>query len=750
MLPGIRFAILFVMDIFASAPYLIGSPPAAPEPLARYLPPVPQGMVAAWLAQHVPAGAWVLDPFGTSPIVAIEAARAGYRVLVAANNPISRFLLEMAADPPSVADLQAGLAELGASRKEDERLEQHIQSLYQTVCANCHRTIQAEAFIWDSKSGLLEARIYTCPHCGDSGEKAPDISDAVNASKWARLEKMYRSRALERIAPPNDPDRVHAEEALAIYLPRAVYALGTIINRIEQLKLTPPRLRALTALVLTACDQASGMWVHPAEKRRRPRSLVLPPHFRENNLWQALEDGLSLWAGTPETGIALTQFPAPPPESGGICLFEGAVRELVPHLEAYPMSAVIGAIPRPNQAFWTLSAMWAGWLWGREAVGPFKSVLRRRRYDWQWHAEALKSVFAGLAKPLAAGTPFFALLTEPEPSYISAALIAAQVGSFDLKGFAMRTAGDPVQLYWERGADFQPPSKLPEKQAVRDALTAYLNDRVESATFLHVHTAGVAALAEKRALAWSDEAVTETGQVIVQSLNHPVFVHHDAKATPESGTWGLARPNPEAHPLVDRVEMAIVRYLQANPNTSFDDIQRSLNEKFPGALTPPLTLIGAILDSYGVENGGWTMREQDEPSIRRTDMEEAQKLLEMLGGRMNYTVSRADPNLVLWSEEDSPAWTFYVIASAVAGKVLSGNRQRPERTVVVLPGGRAGLLAYKLRRDPNLRERAEGCHFLKFRNLRQIAEIQLLTRETWAEAVRGDPIEGATAQMMMF
>jgi hypothetical protein len=739
------------MDIFASAPYLIGTTPAAPEPLARYLPPVKQGAVSAWLGQNVSMGAWVLDPFGSSPRVAMEAAHAGYRVLVAANNPISRFLLEMAANPPSISDFQAALAELGASRKEDERLENHIQSLYMTVCANCHRSIQAEAFIWDSKSGLLEGRIYTCPHCEDSGEKAPDISDAVNASKWAGLEKMHRSRALERIAPRDDPDRVHAEEALAIYLPRAIYALGTIINRIDQLKLTPSRLRALTALVLTACDQASALWAHPTE-RPRPRALTMPPRFRENNVWTALEEGVSLWAGAsaPEAGIALSQFPAPPPESGGICLFEGAVRELVPHLDTYPVAGMVGAIPRPNQAFWTLSALWAGWLWGREAVGPFKSVLRRRRYDWQWHAEALKSVFTGLAKPLAAGTPFFALLTEPEPSFVSAALIAAEVGSFDLKSFALRTADDPLQLHWERGVDFQPPASPPEKQAVRDALTAYLNDRVESATYLHVHTTGVAALAEKRALAWSDEAVTETGQVILQALNHPAFVHHDAKTTPESGTWGLARPNPEAHPLVDRVEMAIVRFLQANPNTSFDDIQRALNEKFPGALTPPLALIGAVLDSYGVENGGWTLREQDSPSIRRSDMEEAQDLLERLGKRMDFTVSRADPNLVLWSEEDSPAWTFYVIASAVAGKTLSGNRQRPERTVVVVPGGRAGLLAYKLRRDPYLRQKSEGCHFLKFRNLRQIAEIQLLTRETWAEAIKTDPIEGATAQMMMF
>jgi len=131
-------------------------------------------------------------------------------------------------------------------------------------------------------------------------------------------------------------------------------------------------------------------------------------------------------------------------------------------------------------------------------------------------------------------------------------------------------------------------------------------------------------------------------------------------------------------------------------------------------------------------------------------LKDAQALLEGLGQRMDYVVSRQDPNLVLWSEDGGVAWTFYVIASAVAGKLLNTNRQRPERTAVVLPGGRAGLLAYKLRRDPYLRQKSEGCHFLKFRNLRQIAEIQLLTRETWAEAIKTDPIEGATAQMMMF
>jgi hypothetical protein len=71
--------------------FIPGTPALHPGPLSRYLPPIPTGVVSAWLAEQGrlesrgPAAAWVLDPFGISPQVAVEAARAGFRVLVAAN-----------------------------------------------------------------------------------------------------------------------------------------------------------------------------------------------------------------------------------------------------------------------------------------------------------------------------------------------------------------------------------------------------------------------------------------------------------------------------------------------------------------------------------------------------------------------------------------------------------------------------------------------------------------------------------------
>ena len=84
-----------------SLSYISGLKPADPGPLSQFIPPLEEGTISTWLSRHASTGSWLLDPFGFAPQVAIEAARAGYRVLVTVNNPITRFLLEMAAHPPA-------------------------------------------------------------------------------------------------------------------------------------------------------------------------------------------------------------------------------------------------------------------------------------------------------------------------------------------------------------------------------------------------------------------------------------------------------------------------------------------------------------------------------------------------------------------------------------------------------------------------------------------------------------------------
>ena len=520
--------------------YFPGGIVEASGPLGRFLPPIADGPARAFLAELKLPGAWVLDPFGAAPRMAVEMARAGQRVLVAAGNPVNRFLLDLAAHPPSEADLQAALADLAAARREGERLETHIQSIYMTRCVNCGRELPAEAFLWDGKTGEMTGRIYNCT-CGSGGEQPITPEDVQRAASWSRTQALHRSRALERVVALDDPDRPLAEEALNIYQPRAVYALGTLINRLDALSTSDERRRCMTALLLWAADTANSLWPHSAE-RPRPKQLVSPGTFRENNVWMALEAGLKALASS-EPSTPLSLWPEEPPESGGVCVFEGPLRELVDELPEIALKAVVGAIPRPNQAFWTLSALWAGWLWGRDAVGPFKSVLRRRRYDWQWHAEALRALFGNLNRVMPPQTPFFAMLAEPEPSFLTAAVLAAGSAKLELEGLALRGEQEPVQILWHTLEKARPANLLPDVHFLRKAMRDYLQERGHPAAYLFVHASALAALAEKGMLRWSDDALAIVDRLILDALQGQEFVDVENRANPESGTWGLRKWN---------------------------------------------------------------------------------------------------------------------------------------------------------------------------------------------------------------
>jgi len=731
--------------------YLPGDEPENPDPLSRYLPPAADGAATAFLRRHSKLGDWVLDPFGAAPRTSLEMARSGYRVLVAVNNPVTRFLIETAANPPSQADLRGALADLAAARKGDERLETHLQSLYLTECTKCHRQVPADAFIWERESGVLAARITHCT-CGDNGEYPATEADQARAASFAATDSMHRSRALERVATPDDPDRIHAEEALECYLPRAVYALVTIINKLDSLSLTNERQRALVALVLTACDEASALWSHPGE-RPRPKQLTIPPRFLEKNIWRALEHGLELWPGG-EQPVETVNWPSVPGEAGGLCLFDGPMRDLAPSLKDTHLGAIVTVLPRPNQAFWTLSALWAGWLWGREAAAPFKSVLHRRRYDWNWHAAALYATLKNLSDRLPLNAPLFASMPEPEPAFLSAALLAAAGAGFELTGLALRTRHDPAQILWQRRA-FSHADKEPagiDAEAVHRAIVSALQERGEPVPLLHLYAAGLAAMADDHSLHWRPEALAQISVPILSALAGPEFVHHGESRNPESGLWGLVEWDTATDSLPDRVEMAVVPFIHKNPGAALRDLETALNAEFSGLLTPSIGMLRAVLASYAVEtNGGWSLRLEDSPSTRRTDLETAAQVLTSLPVQLGVTIQRQESphRLILWQDSGETVYAFYLLASAVTGRILRQNRHPANRSLLVLPGGRAGLLAYKLDRDPALRSVAEGWRIVKFRTLRRLSGVTGLSRERFEKELRGDPIE-PPEQMKLF
>jgi len=733
--------------------YHPGRSPEMPGPLARYLPPLQEGVVQSWLEANVPSGAWVLDPFGASPQLAVEAAAAGYRVLVAASNPIARFLLEMTAAPPSEEALKAALAELAAARRGEERMEPHILSLYETQCDNCDQLVSAQAFLWEGEAETPYARIYQCAHCGHSGEFPVTPEDAEVARSFAS-EGLHQARALARLAPVGDPLRDHAEEALDAYLPRAVYALFTLINKLDGLSLSEEQRRLLDALLISACDRANTLWSVPGG-RARPRRLTVPPRLRENNVWYALEDAVQVWA-RPDPGVSLTFWPDLPPTEGGICVYEGRFKDLTDSLGEFPVQAAISAFPRQNQAYWTLSALWAGWLWGREAVGPFITVLRRRRYDWGWHTTALHAALSHLASVLEVGTPFYGLIAESEPGFDGAAMIAADLAGFALDGVALRPRSGQTQFQWrraERAAPASPPQPVPVFQ---DAAAAMLRQRGEPSSYLPMQAAAFAALVGVGGFHQPDIPI---GDIFSQARNDLEagfrysggFLRYGGSDTSlEIGHWWLRDEKQIEEPLADRVEIALVNHLIKNPGCTLLEADIAMCAQFPGLLTPGRALILATLESYGEqdEDGGWHQRQNDTPTARRADLEEITQHLLELGERLGFEAQEGPP--LRWEQDGQFRRAFYVIASAILGEVLFQGDHPPAQSFVVLPGSRANLVMHKLHRDPRLREASEkGWRFLKFRQLRRLVESPMLTLQSFDEQVELDPLTYDEPQIML-
>lgn len=731
-------------------PFIPAGAPAGVLPLARYLPPLPGGMISTWLAQRAPPGSWILDPFGSSPALALEAARAGWRVLVASNNPILRLMTEVLANAPQESDIQAALAELAAARRGDERLEVYLQALYETECAACGEKIAAQAFIWRKDEPQPLARLYRCPHCGDEGDHPPGKGDLERLSAIGNVA-LHRSRALQRISLDSAEIKAAAEEALNAYLPRPLDFLFTILNKIEGLPLSHERKQLLLALTLSACDEGNALWPWP-NPRSRPRQISIPPQFRELNLWQALEQAVTAWS-LKAPPVAVKYWPDLPPESGGICIYAGRLKTLLPELPAsIKFQAAVAVFPRPNQAFWTLSALWSGWFWGREAILPLKGALERRRYDWGWHANALYNVLQSLSQNSAPGLPFFGLLTELNPGFLAAVITAAEAAGLRLAGQALRAEDELAQVEWLAGQKQVSGPPQPEEAVFSNAILAHLAERNEPAAHLPLFAAGLAALAETGSLGPTGIGTPAARLAKIQAISSQVFSAPgslkrcgESGQSSESGLWLPAHPLETSQlPLADRIEREVIRYLQKNPGCLLAALDQALCAQFPGLFTPPRELVEACLESYATPvsaaPGHWSLKPQENPAERRAGLQAVRQTLLQLGERLGLAVTDGEP-LTWQSGEGAPLYSFYLLASGIISRfVLPPASLSPGRHVIVLPGSRAQLLAFKLERDPRLAETTSaGWRFLKFRHLYRLAERPDLTLALWSELLDKDP-----------
>ncbi|MFW5713806.1 MAG: hypothetical protein ACOCYU_03965, partial [Brevefilum sp.] len=223
----------------------------------------------------------------------------------------------------------------------------------------------------------------------------------------------------------------------------------------------------------------------------------------------------------------------------------------------------------------------------------------------------------------------------------------------------------------------------------------------------------------------------------------------------ESGEFWLKEPVDPQPALIDRLEEQIVRALISEETISSSQVKSLSYQAFPGLFTPRERLVLICLESYAElidpEMHVWRLRATEKPSARREDVQKIRNLLKSIGQRLKYQVTGQDP--IFWCEEDQaqPQFSFHVFSSAMIYRHLNKPEDDAQMKMMVFPGSRANLLAYKKQRDPVLRGKMDQhCMEIKFRLVRDLKANPLLSRELFVEQIKADPPEYQTSQLALF
>jgi hypothetical protein len=716
-----------------------------PSPLNRFLPPLPQAVITTWLQEHTKLGDLVIDPLGSNPILALEAASAKRKVLFARNNPILWLILEVLATSPTEKKITATVSKLLLSRQGGVTLEEQLKAIYGSHCFDCGEPVQPKGYIWNEGTDMPTLKVYQCPACGSEGEK-PVSDEDIQSLRQMGNTGLQRTRAFQRAATEDDYERQSIESALDCYLPRAVFTLMLLVNRLERLDVDKEERRLLQAILVSIFDDGNSLWHWPPRDHRHLQ-LNVPTRFIEKNLFLSLESVYKKWQ-SPFEQIAVSYYPQMPTSEGGICLYQRRLADQEKFLTDLTPQACVTVFPRPNQAFWTLSALWSGWLWGRNGLAPMRGALARRRYDWYWFAQAVRSTMDPIAKKLCDESFFFSLFPEATANFYLGLTCGMNTAGFHLEGYAYRPLKEMIQNQWILDAK-EPASELPD---IRSLIKDLLNDRGEPASFNELLMSVISEFFIFGAIAREIEQIDEgLFKQIQENLTAHLRDEHFTITYPTSQSggskWWLVDTREVKHPLAERVEQFISSNLRASSEITLHELEKLTSREFKGKLTPSPELIRAVIYSYTdfTNSAGEKirLREEESESQRISDISEASEILIKNGKAFGFDVTKSEINLIEWQDENQEVvYRFFLRSSCdIMEQVLKTPEEDKVHNVFVLPGSRSRLIAYRLREDPRLTSALTGgWHFMKFRHLRRLAAMESLTLEVWENLLDGDPL----------
>jgi len=782
--------------LMTQAWFIPGIPSPPRGPLARYRPIQPVQAVGAYVQCLTRPGDLVVDLFCHGPTVVGEAAAMGRRALGISVNPLLLVAARLGLSRCEPDALNAAFTSIADSPKGDIPLRHYVASLYRSACPVCDAQGIAVWFAWDRDGNYPLKKAVRCLPCDKVQEGVPDDEDVESARRIQPRGLAYYY-ALDRAAPPGHPARERATQLVELYTPRNLSVLMDLVRRFEELEVAEEVKLSLAGVLLDCFDLGSSLDPY-GEERPRPRALRVPSRYIERNIWLCFEEGLSrLLAEEPANSLIFLLAPSHGGgdereertrkkgrrssvpwtgdvsalvrgETEGYALVSQAARDACKTIPPGSAALIFADPPRPDAAFWALSALWAGWLWESPAAYALRPFLRRRRFDWGWHWRALQVALRAAGPLLTPQGHLIVLFSDPDSTLLESVCLAASGAGYILEGWGYsREIGHRLVWRWEGGS---PPS-APEAEALEraieaqagESMTSTLRERGEPTPWSLLHASAYAGLAERGVLAQT-ATIPEGGPPALTLVADAV--HRASEAAPmarlagrgaagEALWWG-ADLGRTAEPLADRVGALTWELLVQRQTWRLEELINTIYARFPGPLTPDLTLVLACIDSYSVQEGEMRrLRPEDDPQRRAEELQTVHGDLVELGRRLGFTVRKRGGWDVCWLEEGREIYDFAISATAALARHLLIRRAADEgaQRCLVIPGGRAGLVGLQLQRDPRLAQAVEtdGWQFIKFRHLRRLIAEEELDHHVLKTVLGLDPIvEQEVAQIPLF
>ncbi|MCU0521503.1 MAG: hypothetical protein MUF84_12510 [Anaerolineae bacterium] len=488
---------------------------------------------------------------------------------------------------------------------------------------------------------------------------------------------------------------------------------------------------AVSPHAVAPLDRSSSL-TSAASPDERPRSLRPPQRFLEHNVWLMLEHALDAYGRTASPPSPITSEPMPSAAASlagllasptpGHLLLGQSVHDLAKEDVGTHIGALLWEIHPPDATYWAQSVLWASWLWGDNLPAGLRGFMRRRRLDWDWYRRSMAGALQTLRPVMREGAPLLVVIPAQNTSALRTCM------------YAVRDVGLTVDRYI-----VCPP--LGYRLLLRFGAAAVNRRAIEQPT--------AETLAEGILQARGEPTTHQTLQdlCIAASQDPDIPELTVGPADPfrqitERHVWLKARGGHD-DPLADRVEAWLLAALTNQTRWRSLDLIAALYGVFDGVLSPEPALVASCIDAYTQKDdaGYLLLRDEDSPSTRQVEARQMSELVQSLGARLGYAVAVENSGDVLWQDATQTRYLFRSSATAILGSHLLKPPLSTGQRCLIVPGGRAALVAAKLRSDPRLGTlaREQKWVFIKNRHVRHMAE-RLQDRDDIGVFLGLDPI----------